>query len=111
VVQGDQRGDPRIPQSAQLLSVVLDGALVELSRPGFDSGPLEAHPVDPDAQVGQQGGVLRPAFPMVGGHHRRGAVSDAAGQAGPVEPAIGPIAALDLRWRACDPQAKVAKGE
>ena len=110
VVQGDQGTDAGVPQPGEFVAVVREPLGVELPAQGFDAGPLQAHPVVPDAELAEQGDVLLDPVPVVGGARRGGAVDDPAGRC-PAMPRGVRRAALDLGRRGGDSQFTAGKGE
>ncbi len=96
VVQRHQRPDALVPQIGDLLAVAVQHGMVELPRARFDAGPLHAEARDRQPQRAHQLVVLPPPVPVVGGAKRGRPVGDVAGHAGPIQPVVVLVAALDL---------------
>ena len=107
VVQRHQRPDALVAQIGDLLAVAVQHGMVELPRARFDARPLHAEARDRQPQRRHQVVVLAPPVPVVGGAQRRRPVGDVAGHAGPIQPVVVLVAALDLggRRRRADEQA------
>src|SRR5699024_8145122 len=76
----------------------------------FEPSPLQTHPVVPDPQVVQQGGVLPPAHPVVAGGVGAAVVLDAP-PFGPVVPVGVAVVPLDLGRRGRHPQLEAGQPE
>src|SRR4029453_8075376 len=67
----------------------------ELALLGLDPAPLQREPVAPEAEVGQQAEILRPAGPVVAGVPARLRAPRPTGVL-PGPPVVVPVAPLDL---------------
>lgn len=96
VMERHQRTNPLVPQVGNLLTVAIQHRMVELPRPRFDTRPLHADASDGQTQRRHELVVLPPPVPVVGGAQRGRTIGDVAGLAGPIEPVVVLVTALDL---------------